>query len=406
MDILNLLSQGWLPNLLGLIGGLLGMYTFIDTYLMKFCPKIYFGTKVIIEASKVKDFYQLDSIFCSLELCNHRKKYGVAYDFAVRIYKSDQINSDKAIYYASKIIKKIPINISGIEKQEFEMYSPITILPSSNKSINLVLSRALDGSKLRISPSINYFIEIYYQKKPKGKWSFIDKLYLNNTYDPYKKDIDKYIEFTVLDFYKTREKLDKAIHKQKTNLYNGISYIYIVKILNRYFYKLIKKPYSWLIDIFVSAFLYLHFIINDIIDRLIKIPLINKYGKSILKYNIRIGSPKLRPITEESFEKIFAILQKISKKFNFGTKKEAKMNIEKKDRCICVSRYKLSIKFYIAGDSCIYVQTIEKSKFTYHIDLKKRVWNKEYWYLDNYGFITIHSFVVKVLDAFILYSNT
>jgi len=405
--LIQFLKQGWLPNLLGLVGGLVGLWTFIDSYLIKFRPKIFFGTKVIIETATVHDSQQLSSIFCSLELCNHRKKYGVIYDFAIRIYKADEINSDRAIYYASEVIETIPVNIGDIDKQKLHAYSPITVLPNSNKSINLVLSEVLYRSKMQISPFCSYFIEIYYQKKPKGKWYFIDKLYLYNK-GQLETGNERYIQFTVLNYDTTREKLNRNVRTQKTNLYEGASQKFLSKRYEQYLYKFIKKPYYRIIDLFISIPFYAKFIVNNLIDKLIKIPIINRYGKTIEKTNIRFGSPELKPITIESFENIYLLLQKHSKQINLGAKKEAEIIVKKQDGQIIISRYKLALKFYISGDSYIQVQdaySAKASRLSYRIQLKNKIWNKKFWYLDNYGFITIKSFVVRVLDAFVIHSN-
>ena len=61
-EIINFLNQGWLPNLVGLVGGLLGVWTFIDAYIINFRPKIYIGTRVIIQTIEDKNRTELKSI--------------------------------------------------------------------------------------------------------------------------------------------------------------------------------------------------------------------------------------------------------------------------------------------------------------------------------------------------------
>lgn len=406
-DITNFLSQGWLPNLIGLIGGLLGLWTFIDSYLVSFKPKIYIGTRIVIDTIEDRGYTQLNSIICSLELCNHRKKYGVIYDFAVRIYKADEINSDKAIYYASEMVDKVPVNIDELAKQEYQIFNPITVLPDSNNSVNLVLAELLHRSKMNIATGSSYYIEAYYQKEPKGKWHFIDKLYLFN-----KGQLDltnkKYILFTVLNNDTTREKLKEKVKPQKTSLYTGASQKYLNHRIRLYSYKFFKNPLNRVKDIFVSIPFYLHFLADKIFDKFVKIPIIKLYGKKIDKLDIKFGSPELKPITEIAYEQIFTELQELAKQINIGAKKEAEIIVKKDNEYIIVSRYKLSIKFYKSGDSSIRVQELNSmrgSRLTYSIELKSGVWKKKYWHLDNYGFIKINSFVVRVLDAFVIHSN-
>ena len=406
-QITTFLSQNWLPNLLGLIGGSLGLYTFIDSYLISFKPKIYIGTSVVVEAVEQNSYTRLNSIICPLELCNHRKKYGVIYDFAIRIYKADEINSDKAIYYASEIVDKIPINVQDLHNQNYELFKPVAILPNSNNSVNFVLSEVLGRSKMDFNPTSCYYIEVYYQKKPDGKWYFIDKLYLFNK-GRFDLTDERYVLFSVLNNDATRDKLKKKVKPQKTNLYTGASQKVLSMKVRRYVYRFIKYPYYRVKDTFIAIPFYLSFVRNSVIDKFVKIPIIKKYGKNIHNANITFGSPESKPTTISAFEQIFSKLEKLAKQINEGAKKEAEITVKKDNGSIVVSRYKLSIKFYMSGDRSIQVHEQNKiigSRLSYSIALRKKIWNKEYWYLDNYGFITIDSFVVKVLDAFVIHSN-
>ncbi len=62
----------------------------------------------------------------------------------------------------------------------------------------------------------------------------------------------------------------------------------------------------------------------------------------------------------------------------------------------------------MAGDLNIQVQELNSStgsRPSYSLNLKRWLWNRNYWYLENYGFIKPKSFVVKVLDAFVIHSS-
>lgn len=407
MEIVNFLNQSWIPNLLGLLGGLLGLYTFIDSYLLDFKPNIYIGTRIVAYTIEERNSTILNSIICSLELCNHRKRYGVIYDFAIRIYKADEINSDKAIYYASEMVDKIPIDVHELQNQNYQLFNPVTVLPDSNNSVNFVLSEVLHRSKLIFSPTSNYYIETYYQKKPEGEWYFIDKLYLYNKgqYDLTNK---KYVLFSVLENNTTREKLKEKVKIQKTNLYAGASQKVISNIVKRYIIKFIKYPYYRSKDAFITIPFYLNFAYNCIIDQFVKIPIIKRFGKNIEKVNIKFNSLESKPTTVAAFEQVYTGLDKLSKQINDGAKKEAVITVKKEDGKIIVSRYKLSIMIYMSGNRSIHVQeqnSFRGSRLNYSIELRNKIWNKEYWHLDNYGFITIKSFVVKILDAFVIHSN-
>lgn len=406
-EILTIIGQNWFTNILGIVGGSLGIWTFIDSYLIRFAPRIYIGTKVIIDTKQGPHREDLESIICSLELCNHRKRYGVIYDFAVRVYKADEINSDNAIYYASQLVNKIPINVDELKNQEYDLFNPLTILPESNSSVNLVLGEVLHRSKMNISKYSNYYLEAYYQKKPEGKWYFIDKLYLYNK-GQYSNSTSQYIQFSVLNTDATREKLNKRIKPQKTNLYMGASHKHLSGKWIRYRYLIFFRPLRRIRDLFYSIPFYGSFILSFVIDRFIKIPVIKKYGKNITKANITFGSPKEKPITEAAFNQIYIYLDELITEINDDANENALISLERKDSYIILSRYKLSIKFYMSGDRSIYVQELNAqygSRVTYSLSLENAIWGKNYWKLKNYGFISLQSFSVKVLDTFIIHSN-
>lgn len=406
-EITRIIGQGWFANLIGLVGGFLGLFTFIDSYLINFKPKIYIGTRIVIEAIEEKNFTRLNSIICSLELCNHRKKYGVIYDFAIRIYNADQINSDSSIYYASEIVDKIPVDVQLLQNQDYEVFNPVTVLPESNTSVNFVMAEVLHRSKMNFNNTKSYYAEVYYQKKPKGKWYFVDKLYLFNK-GQFDLTSKKYVSFTVLNSDTTREKLKHKVKTQKTSLYTGAFHKTIELAKSRYIYKFIKYPYYRVLDTLIAVPFFLNIAANYLIDKFIKLPLIKKSGRNVQKLNIKFGSPELKPMTISAFDKIFTELQKITNEINISATPDAQITLVKNDRQIIMSRYKLSIKFYLPGDTSIYVQELNVShgsRLTYNLSLKNKIWNKKYWHLENYGFITVKSFCVRVLDAFIIHSN-
>ena len=305
------------------------------------------------------------------------------------------------------MIAKIPINVDELEKQELSTFNPITVLPDSNKSISIVLSEVLYRSKMDFHPLNSYYIEIYYQKEPKSKWYFIGKFFLYNK-GQLEAGLKKYVLFTVLNYDSTREKLKKSVRHQKTNLYQGASQNFLILKFRSYFYKLIKFPFYRVKDSFYSIPFYSHFLIDKVIDNLIKIPIIKKYGKIIDKSSIKFGAPESKPITYDAFEKIYSLLQKIAIQINSKAKKELEIKVEKKEGQIILTRLRFALKFYIAGDETIVVQEAYSSvgsRITYQIALRRKLWNKNFWYLDNYGFITIKSFVIRVIDAFIINSN-
>jgi hypothetical protein len=407
--IIDFLKSPKLPQLVGLIGGLAGIYAFIDNYIIKFKPRIFVGTRLIIhftEETKTFPTAIINSIICSMEVCNHRKKYGVIYDFAVRIYNTDAINPESQVYYASQTANKIPIKVEDLEKQEFLSFSPVTILPSSSKSINLIFSE-VRFSKMRNRKAESFYLECYYQMEPAGKWHFIDKLFLYN--EAHLEQIkEPYQQYTALDNSISREKLDKTIRPQKTSLFSGITHRYLhYKILSVYRIYIIASLRRCA-DFFIALPFYLHLLKDYLFDRFIRIPIMKRYGKNVLSLKIKVNNPELRPVTEAVLEEIYQYISIFAAEINKDAAKEVVIKVEKEGGEIVISRYRLSIKIYVSGDTSIRVQeqnAFSGSKLTYDLSLKSAIWNQKYWHLKNYGFISIKSFAIRLLDALIMHSN-
>jgi hypothetical protein len=395
----------WLPNLLGLVGGTLGLYTFIDTYLFIFKPKVLIGNNIVLESSLQKNNDTvLESITCSIEFCNHRKKYGIIYDVAVRIYRTEAINPEYRIYYASKIIDKIPIKQCEWDLQEFQLFSAVTVVPTSTTSKNIIFSETLFTSTLPFSTYSNYYIEVYYQRKPKGKWHFVDKLLLYN-----KKGLrlqnEKYITYSVIDSEMTREKLGKSIKPPETSIYRGVTHKISKEESKALYRSTIGKTMLKSKDIVWTLPFYGRILYMKVTDRFLRLPIIKNYAMT--KHNIRLqfGQPHLRTNTMAAYENICDHLSELADEINIKIpQQEAKIAVDKKDGYLLIYRNRLTLKMIISGDNQITVGDPNSSIF-YSIYFKNSIWNKKHWYLEHDGFIPLESFAIKIMDSFILHSN-
>ncbi|MDD3323329.1 MAG: hypothetical protein PHS59_17985 [Paludibacter sp.] len=404
--------------IIGIMGGLLGFYSFVDKYLMRFKPKIFIGNKVIANISERNSKTSLDSIIVSLQLCNHRKKYGVIHDFAIRMYQTNIINPDIAIYFIYGVSDKSFNSIDElIEKKNYQVFKPIVLTPDYNNSVNIFASELRNRSKMYIEKNEPYFIELYYQKTTNGKWCFISKSYLFYDNNMTKEN---YVVYSILDKGITRNKL-KPIHLE-TTLYAGASTLVIENYFKSIRFKIVHSPFYWIKDKLLIIPYYLYFIYLFSTDR-VRLSIIKKYAKTIKRTKYTWGNPEYRPITEKALDNIYKTLGKILKEINKTATTEAKLGIEYENNSIVLSRSKLKLLIYISGDINIHIAVLENSsqtknpldalikKTTRKIDSNSRLnysitlKNGKYWYLDNYGLITIDSFAIKVLDAFVVHSQ-
>lgn len=417
-DILNFLSEKWIGNiiaivgvLVALVGGLLGLLTFINSYLLAFKPRMFLGSKAFVLAKKEPHLLGkgviLNSIVCSLEIGNHRNKYGSILDFAVRVYQADALNPDQAVYFVSTLWSKFPFSIQDTINCDKSLFSPLNILPKSERSLHIEFSELLNRSNMIIDSDANLYLELYYQISPKHDWTFL------RTYYMYAKDVDKLnsnlmIKYTIIESHITRDRISKTLISPKSSLYKGTSQKYIKLTLSRLSYRLFVRPVYWVRDLalsipyfFLNAFVWVY-------DLLIRLPLIKKTAKTIQEVRETFGQPDMVPKTQSSFEKIFEILSKEVSKINSQADDEAKIHLDKEDKNIVLSRYKMSLEFYIAGDGHIIAQDstgLQNPRLRFRLSLKRTSLGYYIWHLENQGYVSVKSFTLRVLDAFILHSN-
>ncbi len=396
---------GTTGGVIGAFGGLLGIWAFIDNYLLKFKPKIYLGTKFIFNTITEHSQLKAKGIICSLEICNHRKKYGTINDFAIRVYISNAINSHSSIYYASEIISDISANIDDSFNKSSSVFNPISILPNSNKTIHLLLLPKLLGSlTIKETEKNSYCIDVYCQKKSNDKWEKINSVQVYN-FDLNRKISNNYIYFDSGNYYKTRDKLNNSISRTKSLLFQGVYHKFLLRLKYKF------QGYFITISSFIKNTLliipfYIKFLIQFVIDKFIKLPLIIKMAKKLETVRISVGNQKNMEITKTSFNKLFTEIKYIADIINKDADDQASISVQqpKNDNSIIISRYRSNMKIYISGDGYMHAQ-INDSRIQYDLSLKQKMFGWKYWCLDDTQYISINSFAIKLFDAFIAHSN-
>jgi hypothetical protein len=410
-DISTILSEKWLPNLVGIIGGLLGAYAFIDNYILRFKPKIFAGSQVFFQlGSESRNGWQeVDYILLSIEIGNHRKKYGLIYDLAVRYYVSGEINPNTVIYYASEMAENIKLENKKAVPENILPFKPLAILPNSDKSINLLLGDVVNRSKDSISRGQHYDLELYYQTNPKGKWKFVSKSRLYNTTRHGEKESDVQIPFTTLDLDVSRGEIKHFTKPIATSgVYKGAldkeNHWKKQKLTNRF----TKKPVSFFKNTVQYISRQVQFVRNDIVDRKFRWPVILQYFKNPKRQKWTIGHPELKHKVFEALYKLHEILSEKAALLNPANEQGNDLVLKKNSETeFIISRYQLSLKVYISNDKDIRVHgegSYSKGRFIrYNLELRKGMFN-HYYYLENYGPKTLESFAFIILDTIALQS--
>lgn len=409
---LKILNEKWLPNLIGLVGGTLGAYAFVDNYLLKFKPKIYMSTQVLFKQKETKlNRKELDNIVLTLEIANRRKKYGLIYDLAVRIYKTDEINPDTLIYYSSEIAAELIFDGDQVTINDIKPFTPISVLPNSSKSAVLLFGDVVNRSKvIDVNSYANFYVELFYQCKPKGKWRFVDKIFLYNLSERNrleKREVDaNTIYFTSLNYDNSRTKIEKTKKSPTTTIYTGAFHREKIAKYYRITYTL-RKPFLYIFAIFQGPFIYVKLFINKITDKVIRIPILKKYSKSSQQPKIIFGNKDLKPFTIAAISELHEILSELADAINKGIDESRTVKVnEIQQQSFVISCYHMSLKIYMSSDTSIRVQEVNAqygSKIRFNYMLKENILKQRTWQLEKVGYMSTRSFAIKILDFLVLY---
>ncbi len=412
LDIFTFFSQKWLPNLVGTVGGLLGAYAFVDNYILRFNPKVFTGSQVFFQLDpEVKHCRQeLEYILLSVQIGNHRKKYGMIYDFAVRFYVSGEINPSTVIYYASELAENIRLEDKKATPENIYPFKPIAILPNSDKSINLLLGEVVHRSKDSLDRGQHYSLELYYQTKPNGKWHFVNKVELYNSYTFGKKESDVQMAFTTLNYDTSREKIKKYTKSiPVSGVYKGASYKETDKSLKKIKYQYIQQPLFFLRHIGIYLGVKGFSRCDKLVDEKYRWPIIVDYFKNPKRFKLKMGYPELKPKGIEGLNLLYDILSEKAALLNLGIERGHDLVLKKiSDTEFTISKYHLSMSIYLSNDKDMRVHGegvhSRRRLIRYNLELKKGVFNQYYYHLENHGAKTIESFAVTLLDIIALQS--
>lgn len=419
----------WIPNALGILGGILGAYTFVDNYLLPFKPKIFLGGKMSFEGRRgahlrKREFY-LNSIIISLEIGNHRNRYGFINDFAARIYSASELNPHKGIYYVSKFLPAFPTDLVAATNATRPLFSPFAVLPKSKQTLILEFSELTNMSQMFFSDNCEAIVEVYYQEYPNSKWQLIttDRTLPGPAYD----GDPVFIQREFINKRVSRDAIAQVLPPIRVDMHNGLTdrHLYWLGVELKFWG---KRPFSLIAQLTNTAYISLVLLAISAYDITVRRILLRKYSKTIVRPKIHVGVPDLVGKTNLGIEYILKYFQELAEENNktadpaaqihWGTLVpsdpkqpgvgKAELHTLHERLSSEFSRNGMRIKIYKCGDVNIIAQGFDKtgaSRFTFQINQIRLIRSLTYWELENYGPITLQSFALRVFDAFVLHSR-
>jgi hypothetical protein len=415
MNLSQVISQAKeVAPVVGIIGGILGFWSFIDNYLLMFKPKIFASSRVIFNFDEQKaNQPQLHNVALTLEISNHRKKYGSIRDFAARIYSTDEVNPEPITYFSSDIAEKIELGEQVYVLSGMTEFFPIAVQPNSSKAVTVIFGGAVNDIKKTMLSGGNYYLELYYQKKVKSSWIFIDRLYLYNiTLMPRRGQPawnTMQSVFTTINFEDSRRRLSEENRKRVNTIYRGATHRQKTEWFNsfKYFFIRIWRTTK---QMFFFCFVKATLAISWIFDQALHLPVIRKYNKNRRKINFQFGNPETKPLIEQGIVELKAELSKLINELNQSTDEERQISVrDEKPDGFTVSRYHMWLRIYISSDESIRVQEVNasrgKSKIRMTLSIKRSVFKMYYWQTKDGKIFSLRSFAIKILDFLVLHDG-
>lgn len=392
---------------LGIIGGLLGAYTFIDTYLLRFKPKFVIGDRVYLVYRNNKAGYTcLSSLIIQFDIFNHRNKLGRIEDVFLRIYDSRQLEASVLDLFPIANLEEMPISREDVVSIKRLPPAPLAVPNKSSKTIILEMAqeKLCHGA---ISPSAYLNLEALY-KNPVGKWKTFAKLSLHAEFEESSEHGDATVHnFSLTNRFSEREKLKRRRIKLKVNSYKGIAGIYLSRWIRKPYWFVISKvmvlPRSIIYTLSMGLALW-----ASVISECIEWPVARRKASKKRPFKITVGNATHAEQADLFLSEIENSLHRKIGKLNDREISERKIAIKKEAKEIVVERGGVKIRVYIGGDGFIGVHRSPlhsaKGEMIFTLKIRQFPFHRFVWNLSGKP-VFASTVATRVLDYLILLTS-
>lgn len=162
-----------ISSIIGIAGGILGLYSFIDNYLLLFRPIIRPASLFYLayrRNAKItnENIYQLQSIICKLDIFNHRNKLGKLEDFSIDIFNRSELTPEIYTLFPTFDLESFPLNPQESLSCKKTAFTPKSIIQKSNKELSVEFCPE-KYSTINLNPAENLCITLRYRQF-KNRW--------------------------------------------------------------------------------------------------------------------------------------------------------------------------------------------------------------------------------------------
>jgi hypothetical protein len=349
----------------GMAGGLLGFYTFLDNYLLRFKPKFATGESFyfVFKKHDKADYTYIESIIFQTEIFNHRNKLGKIDGIYIKAYASRHLEPTIVNLHASSFLSEIPANTQNILSCQRNCASTININNKSAKSVVLEMVQSY-GNRATLPIDGEIVIELIYKLKA-GRLKSAKKFSVHH--HPNKKhEVDGktiYI-FELFEKFNDTSNLEKYPLNVKRSSYRGVSAYYIDRLLGALKYKAARSV-MYFISVYISLIHAGSAFLRSIFSETVEWNIAKAYGPKRRSVRVTVGDKKKADLTESYLAKLFVILTKKVCEMNKKSQEEEKVALSKSGNEIILKKKSSTIKMYKSGDGHIHAGLVSATgKYT------------------------------------------
>ncbi|MFM0231288.1 hypothetical protein [Paraburkholderia sediminicola] len=345
---------GIVSTFIGILGGMLGAYTFLDNYILRFKPKFLIGDRIYLtyeKHKKIQEYSHLSSLIIQFEIFNHRNKLGRIEDIFVRIYDSRKLEASVLDLFPLAALDSMPTNRDEVIAAERVPPSPIAIPNKSSKTlvIEMAQEKLHNGT---VDPSGFLKVQCLY-KSTTGKWRKFSEFSLHAAYE----EKSTYDKFTIYNFdrterYAEREKLKRRKIATEVNSYKGVS--------NYYLSFWLPRPY-WRAKEFVQAAPKLVIFlcglatatVRNCLSEAIEWRVVKRTAARSRKPKITVGNARNARRTDSLIAKLKPLIEHKVTELNSRAKASDAITIEIVDTSITLKKSGTQVRVYVGGDGFV-----------------------------------------------------
>jgi len=352
-------------TIVGMAGGLLGFYTFLDNYLLRFRPKFATGEAFyfVYKKHEQTNYTYIESIIFQTEIFNHRNKLGKIDGIYIKAYAPRQMEPSVINLHASSFLPEMPANAQDIFSLSRSHASTINLNNKSAKSVILEMTQD-HGNRATLPIDGEVVVELIYKLKT-GRLKSAKKLSLHHQPDKkYEVAGQTIYVFELLEKFNDTSNLEKYPLKVKTNSYKGVSAYYITIFFGSIRGRA-KRFVMYSVDAFTSLVHAGSALLRSAFSEAVEWNITRLYGPKKREVRFAAGDKKKADLTLAYISKLFTILTSKVESINEKAADKEKVTLSRENNEIILRKKSATIKLYKSGDGYIHVGLVDAmNKYT------------------------------------------